>query len=346
MRHYAIVKAFSPVGIEFQGGPPENIQWAPPGKHSIRASRGNEPVDMDVMVEAEAVEALNRSLEKIKGDGFEPYIDFNHDDKEASGWVESFHWGGEDPTTGGIRAKIKWSKEGAAKLEGGAYKRFSPTFLTDSKGKIIGTTPNAGGLVNRPAFRQIASVMQASETDQNHLLFVSASDQPEDEQKNKPEKPKQAEEKHMSDEDKKKMDELEAENKQLKAKLTAMEEDKDKAEAKAKEIEVKSLVDGAIRDKKIMAKDTKQIEAITALAYADTANAKTFIDSMPNAIDETLFARVTPNQGGNQPIKAQDKESLMNAKVAEIKAKNPNISGSDAFEAAATAYPEIFSVNA
>ena len=153
MKHYAIVKALSAVGISMQGEPPENIQWAPPGKHSIKATRGDEPCDMTVNVASDAVEALNRSLEEIKGQGFDPYIDFNHDDKEASGWIDSFYWGGDDPTTGGIRAKVRWSQDGANALKGGSYKRFSPTFLTDAKGRIIGTTPNAGGLVNRPAFR-------------------------------------------------------------------------------------------------------------------------------------------------------------------------------------------------
>ena len=131
----------------------------PAGEHKITASKNGEPAELTVQVSEEIVEALNKSLEEIKAQGFEAYFDFNHDDKEASGWVQSFFWGGEDPKTGGIRAKVVWTEDGAKAIKGGSYKRFSPSFLTDAKGRVIGTTPNAGGLVNRPAFREIAAVI-------------------------------------------------------------------------------------------------------------------------------------------------------------------------------------------
>jgi len=77
MKQYAIIKAFSS-GLPTQAEPPENIQWAPPGKHAISATRGDKPVKMTVDVTSDAVAALNESLEEIRGSGHNPYIDFNH----------------------------------------------------------------------------------------------------------------------------------------------------------------------------------------------------------------------------------------------------------------------------
>jgi len=236
---------------------------------------------------------------------------------------------------------VRWSEEGAAKLKGKSYDRFSPTFLTNTKGKIIGTTPNTGGLVNRPAFHQIASIMQASEAD-THLQFVSASYQPEDETKNQ--EPKKGT--TMSPEEKKKMDDLEAENTELKKKVKALEDDKEKTEAKAKEAAVKALVEGAIKDGKIMAKDQTQIDAITAMATADLKNTQTLLETMPTAIKakEGLFQRITPDQGASGAVSAQDKQTQMTNAVESIKAKHPNLTGEAAFDLACKENPELFAV--
>jgi len=53
-----------------------------------------------------------------------------------------------------------------------------------------------------------------------------------------------------------------------------------------------------------------------------------------------LTASITPkNQGDTKQVKASDQ---MYAFVSEIKAKNPGMSGQDAFEAARSARPELF----
>ena len=341
MISFAKITARSANEIVFSGEPPADIQWMPAGEHKITASKNGEPAELTVQVSEEIVVALNKSLEEIKAQGFEAYFDFNHDDKEASGWVQSFFWGGEDPKTGGIRAKVVWTEDGAKAMKGESYKRFSPSFLTDAKGRVIGTTPNAGGLVNRPAFREIAAVMAAKEITNSDLRFVSASEMPE-EARCKPNKNK-----IMSEDEKKKMDQLEAENKELKdtveslkAKYKAMEDDNEKMKSDAKDREINDLVASAVNAKKITAKDDKAINALKAIASVDLVNAKAFIESMPVHAADGLTASITPkNQGDTKQVKASDQ---MYAFVAEIKAKNPGMSGQDAFEAARSARPELF----
>lgn len=342
MIEFAKIKARSANEIVFSGDPPDNIQWMPAGEHEITASRNGEPAKLTVAVTEEIVNALNKSLEEIKAQGFEAYFDFNHEDKEASGWVESFYWAGEDPVTGGIRAKVKWSEEGAKAIKGGSYKRFSPTFLTDAKGKVIGTTPNAGGLVNRPAFREIAAVMAAKDALETDLRFVSASEMPE-EPEDKPNRNNA-----MTDDQLKEMQKLEAENEELKkevdalkAKYKAADEENEKMKAEAKEREVESVVQFAISSQKVTAKDEKAINAIKAVAKIDAANAKTFIESMPSVVNAGLTQRWTPaaTQADGSTVNAADQ---MNRAIAEIKAKNPGITGQDAFDMARQANPDLF----
>lgn len=143
---------------------PDDIQWAPPGKHSICASRAGKPVEIDITVDeagaqrvaasfAEHMAAANRNEEDLV------YGDFNHSDEEASFHPQSFYWGGTDPQRGGIRAKVVWTSLGRAAVIGKTYRRFSPCFYPDAQGNITGLPVNCGGLVNRAAFKRIAPIM-------------------------------------------------------------------------------------------------------------------------------------------------------------------------------------------
>ncbi|WP_300775833.1 phage protease [uncultured Akkermansia sp.] len=147
-----------------------DIQWMPPGKHTIHPSNDKgEVVERTVLVDeaaAEAVEELRRKLQEGAADGLmdEPYIDYDHQDHDAAGWVKRIYWGGDDPKTGGIRAEIEWTPEGKAKVEGKSYRRFSPVFKAsepdeDGVCRIIGSGINMGGLVNRAAFQTIAPLL-------------------------------------------------------------------------------------------------------------------------------------------------------------------------------------------
>jgi hypothetical protein len=154
------------------GDLPGEIQWAPPGKHTISATQNGKPVTKEVLVNAagaERVQAfLSKALEDARaGAGDLPYFDLNHDDREASGWPTEFFWGGSDPKSGGIRAKLEWSKAGRDAVANKTYRRFSPAMRLSDSGEIIGSDTNMGGLVNRAAFKAIQPILAKESAPQN-----------------------------------------------------------------------------------------------------------------------------------------------------------------------------------
>ena len=128
------------------------------GRHKIKAQVNGRPGEVEVMVDESVVERLQESMAEAVRCGNSLYLDFNHADGGASGWVKGFRWAGDGPTTGGIMATVDWTDAGKAALAGRGYRKFSPNFFVDQEGHIIGTGENAGGLVNRPAFRQRTAV--------------------------------------------------------------------------------------------------------------------------------------------------------------------------------------------
>lgn len=141
---------------------PDSIQLLPPGRHTINASKGGQPHTCTVEVTAKTAEYISKDLKEMlaaaeAGTGPRPYIDFNHNDEEASGWPLEAFWAGDDMINGGVRAKLEWSGPGGSAVQGKSYRQFSPNFrVSPDTGEIIGTTVNMGGLVNRPAFKKIA----------------------------------------------------------------------------------------------------------------------------------------------------------------------------------------------
>lgn len=139
---------------------PEEIQYMPPGRHRIRASRAGKPVELEVEVTQITATALSDWLTRqlalaAAGAEDKPFLDFNHDDREAAAWPLKIFWAGDDPKTGGVRAKVEWSGAGRKAIEDRAFRRFSPTFHLDDAGRVIGSETNMGGLVNRAAFKRI-----------------------------------------------------------------------------------------------------------------------------------------------------------------------------------------------
>ncbi len=144
---------------------PEDIQWMPPGRHRIVPFVDGEPREIEVTVDASLAERFNGHLQRLwaearAGRGDEPFIDFNHADQEAAGQPLELYWAGEDPRTGGIRARVRWSAAGKAAVEGRTFRRFSPQWFTDPETlEPLGVGVNLGGLVNRAAFQAIAPVV-------------------------------------------------------------------------------------------------------------------------------------------------------------------------------------------
>lgn len=230
---------------------PEEIQYLPPGTHSITATKNGKPAELTLEVDAKTADLLQTSYAKITaGDKEQIFIDFNHDDGEASGWITGFYWAGADPEGGGVRAKVEWTSAGKDALQGRNFRKFSPTFTLNSKGEIEGTTLNAGGLVNRPAFKDITPIV------------ASEGDYQKPDSKMAEIKEEKIKEEVLSQDDSKKKEEVSAqeqlaevkkENETLKAKIKALEDDKKKEQ----EVAAQSAVDKATEDGRIPPKDEK-----------------------------------------------------------------------------------------
>ena len=142
-----------------------DLQWMPPGRQTPCCFVEGQPRDLEFTVKPEHATAFNAQLQRLRstaaaGQGDAPYIDFNHEDGRASGRPTEFYWGGEDPKKGGIRLKGKWTASGRQAVTGEApeFTRFSPEWYFDEDSEPLAIGINLGGLVNRAAFQQIASV--------------------------------------------------------------------------------------------------------------------------------------------------------------------------------------------
>ncbi len=161
--HAAFSNALEPIA----SGPSPEIQYMPPGRHCIRASQGGKPLSVEVAVNAATAATLQTFLAAkltaaAEGREDRPFFDFNHEDREASAWPTEFYWAGDDPKTGGVRARLEWSDAGKRAVEGHTFRRFSPTFHLDASGRVTGSEINMGGLVNRAAFKRIAPLFAAA----------------------------------------------------------------------------------------------------------------------------------------------------------------------------------------
>ncbi len=146
---------------------PDSVQYMPPGRHRIRASQAGKPLTVEVTVDAQTATTLQTFLAAklaaaTAGRDDRSFFDFNHEDREASAWPAEFFWAGDDPQTGGVRAKVEWSDAGRRAVEGRTFRRFSPTFHLDASGRVIGSEINMGGLVNRAAFKRIAPLFASA----------------------------------------------------------------------------------------------------------------------------------------------------------------------------------------
>ncbi len=168
-----VMAKLSPIQIDLpkDGSLPMEIQFMPPGEHTITGTKNGEPFTTKAKATPEAAVLIDgyikHYLQKAEaGEGDVPYIDFNHDDDEAAGHPVGARWGGDDLKTGGIRLIMgDWSKAGGEKVLGKSYRRFSPNVVYAEDGTVLGTPLNMGGLVNRAAFKKIAPVMAKSSID-------------------------------------------------------------------------------------------------------------------------------------------------------------------------------------
>lgn len=313
------------------GALPAEIQWMPPGRHEICASKGGKPAKLTVAVDSGVAAAVAKSFEDLVKAGKRPYLDFNHAGGASSGRVTAVRWAGDDPVKGGIRAAVEWSDEGAKAITGRAYFSFSPTFLVDAAGKVIGTTANMGGLVNEPAFTAIAPVAASESTpDQPMKLLLAAL--------------VAAKLIPSADlEDEAAASAVTASTKALTDKVTAAEgrvttlENEVKAAAKTR---AEGIVDAAAREGRIPPKDAKLREFWVNSIVTAGASAEESLKAMP--VSEALKIQAR-EQKSDKTAQTGDKSAEQNRVVGEYRAKNAGTSYAEAWSACASENPELFS---
>ena len=166
-----------------EGDLARTIQLFPPGVHeTVVATKDGTKVAMRMIIDAAGAEAIEADraayqAEADAGAGDAPFLDFNHEDREASAWPKRVFWAGDDPIDGGIRAEVEWSAAGEAAVVGKTFRRFSPAFFADkASGRLTGAPVNMGGLVNRAAFRRIAPLFAKESEITNEPSIMNESD--------------------------------------------------------------------------------------------------------------------------------------------------------------------------
>ena len=141
---------------------PDSLEWMPAGDHVVFCTVDGEPSEVAVScVESDAAR-LDAQLQQqlalaSEGKASRPFIDFDHEGKEASAIPVQFFW--QD----GIRLKVEWTTEGAEALRGRSYSYFSPEFILgdDKHPSELPEVGPIGALVNTPAFQDIERLAAA-----------------------------------------------------------------------------------------------------------------------------------------------------------------------------------------
>lgn len=317
------------IGISDAGGLPDEIQWMPPGRHTITPYIDGKPKEMTITVDAALAERIAGQLVALRaaadrGEGDVPFLDFNHEDGAASAEVTALRWAGDDPKSGGIRARVHWTKAGRDALEGKNFRRFSPQWLSDPKSlEPVGVGVNMGGLVNRAAFTRIQPVVAKNGVAQ-------PLNQP------------------MTDQEKQDLSQLiTAATKPLVDRIQALEAKASDAQtsidARIKAIETRNAegvliaarakVAGWAAEGKLPPQDKDRLEAVAKAIAADPALETTFAGLAPNP----AFKVVTGSSGSGSDTGAVD--TFPKAIEAEVKAGAT--SKAEAFDRAHAKYPEL-----
>jgi phage I-like protein len=312
---------------------PQELQYMPPGTHRINASRNSKPVSLDIKVDAATAETLNAFLQAqltkaTDGNDDRPFFDFNHEDREAAAWPTEFYWAGDDLKTGGVRAKIEWSGAGKTAVQDKTFRRFSPTFIPDDNGKVIGSETNMGGLVNRAAFKSIQPLFAKSKT-------FPPSDLPTFPLnfmiKSKLHALKLIDSVEASDESVAAV--IEAKFNQLTSRISELEAE----QTAAIQARADSLVNSAVTAGRIAPKDEGTKTFWRDALIRDEANAVKALESLPI---NPVLAKVT--HGDDPKSGLLDKMQLQQKKLAEVSAANPQADFQTVFAKAQTEAPDLF----
>lgn len=141
---------------------PSSLEWMPSGQHVVNAALDGKPAEIKCECTEADAQRLNSQLQEqlslaADGKASRPFIDFDHEGKEAAAIPVEFFW--QD----GIRLKVEWTAEGSEALRGRVYSYFSPEFILGDDGhpSSLPEVGPIGALVNTPAFQDIERLAAA-----------------------------------------------------------------------------------------------------------------------------------------------------------------------------------------
>jgi phage I-like protein len=350
--------------VDLEGQTPAEIVYLPRGEMTIRPRVAGKAKEVTVKVDAAVAETLQADLTKRLADPIRPYAGFDHQPGAASFLPKAFKWD-EDK---GVVLEVDWTQRGRDDVAGRNWSYFSPTFMLDGKNVAgLPKTGEVGSLVNDPAFR-IKTMKIAAAAADNDDDDEGTQECPKCGHKFKSKKTesmdattqKLVELEVITAEQAAEADEafiiraidglhgnlamVQAANAKLMTENTALlakVQDVQKAEAT-------SIVEAAIAEGKIGAKDQSSIDFWTAQLTNQPTTAKKVLASLPA---NPLLQRVidVKVKDGKRTTAGQSEADLVQAQhlaVSEIRAANPAMSFADAFNKAKRDKPEVFPVEA
>jgi hypothetical protein len=337
----------SAASIDLEGETPAEIIYFPKGDWRIKPVVNGKAKEVSVKVDQSVANVLQADLNRRLKDTVRPYAAFDHKPGAASFLPKQFKW--DDAK--GVVLEVDWTQAGKDAVAGRNYSYFSPTFLLSDKGKVAGLpdTGEIGSLTNNPAFREIQRIAASADDDDEgeESKMVKLTDKLVELEVITAEQAADADEEfivravtglHEA------LATVQAANARLVSENTALA-------AKAIEVqkaEATSIVQAAIAEGKIGAKDQLTIDFYMAQLIAQPETAKKVLAAMPKnpLLQKVIDVKVSDTKRVAQGQSAADLVQAQHLAVAEIQAANPNLSYTDAFNKARRDKPEIFPVEA
>jgi hypothetical protein len=336
----------SAASIDLEGETPAEIIYFPKGDWRIKPVVNGKAKDVSVKVDQSVASVLQADLNRRLKDTVRPYAAFDHKPGAASFLPKQFKW----DDSKGVVLEVDWTQAGKDAVTGRNYSYFSPTFLLSDKGEVAGlpSTGEIGSLTNNPAFREIQKIAASADDDEGEQSkMVKLTDKLVELEVITAEQAADADEEllvravtglHEA------LATVQAANARLISENTALA-------AKAIEVqkaEASSIVQAAIAEGKIGAKDQLTIDFYTAQLIAQPETAKKVLAAMPKnpLLQKVIDVKVSDTKRVTQGQSAADLVQAQHLAVAEIQAANPNLSYPDAFNKARRDKPEIFPVEA
>lgn len=338
---------YAALGIDLDGETPSEIVFMPKGDEiTITPKVGGQPKKVQVNVNADVAELLQDNLAKRLSEPVRPVAGFDHKDGPASFFPKEFRWDEER----GVILEVDWTAAGKEAVEGRNYSYFSPTFYLS--GKTVKGLPGSGeigSMTNNPAFRVPTMKIAASAADEeiDETMANAIAEKLFELDVITAEQASEADEAfvikaitgihealalaHAANA------QVSRENRELQAKVADIQ----KAEAT-------TIVQAAVAEGKIPAKDQAAIDFWTAQLTASPETAKKVLAGMPvnPLLQRVIDVKV---KDGKKVAAGQSEAELVQAQhlaVAEIRAANPNMNYQDAFNKAKREHPEVFPVEA